>query len=80
MPRIKSSVASRKSRKRYLDAAKGYRGGRSRLIRTLAEAYYLLARIWPSMFAYQYILEAEITTLDEESTELPQPRATHAAG
>jgi large subunit ribosomal protein L20 len=31
-------VASRKSRKRYLDAAKGYRGGRSRLIRTVKEA------------------------------------------
>jgi 2-polyprenyl-3-methyl-5-hydroxy-6-metoxy-1,4-benzoquinol methylase len=43
--------------------------GRSRLVRRLASTYHMLARIWPSMFAYQYILEAEITTLDEESTE-----------
>jgi 2-polyprenyl-3-methyl-5-hydroxy-6-metoxy-1,4-benzoquinol methylase len=42
--------------------------GRSRLVRTLAGAYWVLARLWPEMFAYQIILEAEITTLDEEST------------
>jgi len=42
--------------------------GRSRLVRGLAGAYHLLARIWPEMFAYQMLLEAEITTLDEEST------------
>jgi SAM-dependent methyltransferase len=42
--------------------------GRSRLIRSLAFTYHLMARIWPSMFAYQYILEARITTLDEEAT------------
>jgi 2-polyprenyl-3-methyl-5-hydroxy-6-metoxy-1,4-benzoquinol methylase len=42
--------------------------GRSRLVRTIASSYHLLARLWPSMFAYQYVLEAEITTLDEEST------------
>lgn len=41
--------------------------GRSRLVRGLADAYHWLARLWPSMFAYQFILEAEITTLDEES-------------
>lgn len=41
--------------------------GRSRLIRSLAIGYHWLARLWPSMFAYQYILEARITTLDEES-------------
>jgi 2-polyprenyl-3-methyl-5-hydroxy-6-metoxy-1,4-benzoquinol methylase len=50
--------------------------GRSRLVQHLAAAYHWLARLWPSMFAYQYILEAEITTLDEESTELRQPHAT----
>ena len=42
--------------------------GRSRLIRGLESAYHRLARLWPSMFAYQNILEAQITTLDEEST------------
>ena len=34
----------------------------------LAAAYYTLARAWPSMFAYQHILEAEIITLDEDGT------------
>jgi SAM-dependent methyltransferase len=43
--------------------------GRSRFVRRLASTYHSLARLWPSMFAYQYVLEAEITTLDEESTE-----------
>ncbi|MEE2673231.1 MAG: bifunctional glycosyltransferase/class I SAM-dependent methyltransferase, partial [Myxococcota bacterium] len=42
--------------------------GRSRLVRALARLYHLMARLWPSMFAYQYVLEAEITTLDEEAT------------
>ena len=37
-------------------------------VRGLAAAYHVLARLWPSMFAYQYILEARISTLDEEST------------
>jgi methionine biosynthesis protein MetW len=41
--------------------------GRSKAVRAVADLYYLLARAWPSMFAYQHILEAEITTLDEES-------------
>ena len=45
--------------------------GRSRLVRMMASTYHLLARAWPSMFAYQYVLEAEITTLDEESTTRP---------
>jgi large subunit ribosomal protein L20 len=31
MPRVKSNVAAHKKRKKYLDAAKGYRGGRSKL-------------------------------------------------
>jgi 2-polyprenyl-3-methyl-5-hydroxy-6-metoxy-1,4-benzoquinol methylase len=44
--------------------------GRSRLLRTVARAYHRLARLWPEMFAYQFILEAEITTLDEEATAL----------
>jgi 2-polyprenyl-3-methyl-5-hydroxy-6-metoxy-1,4-benzoquinol methylase len=50
--------------------------GRSRLVRALASAYHALARLWPELFAYQFILEAEITTLDEEATLPPAaPRA-----
>ena len=30
-------------------------------------AQHLLARAWPELFAYQFILEATITTLDEEA-------------
>ena len=45
--------------------------GRSRFVRTLDLTYHLIARLWPSMFAYQHILEAQITTLDEESTAGP---------
>lgn len=43
--------------------------GRSRLIRGVSRLYHALATVWPEMFAYQLILEAEITTLDEEATE-----------
>jgi 2-polyprenyl-3-methyl-5-hydroxy-6-metoxy-1,4-benzoquinol methylase len=42
--------------------------GRSRLLQTVARTYHGLAQLWPQMFAYQFILEAEITTLDEEAT------------
>jgi methionine biosynthesis protein MetW len=42
--------------------------GRSRLISSVSRLYHGLARLWPELFAYQVILEAEITTLDEEST------------
>jgi 2-polyprenyl-3-methyl-5-hydroxy-6-metoxy-1,4-benzoquinol methylase len=45
--------------------------GRSRAVRTLARLYHLLARIWPELFAYQFLLEAEITTLDDEATAPP---------
>jgi large subunit ribosomal protein L20 len=38
MPRVKSSVASRRRRKKILKLAKGYRGGRSKLYRTAKEA------------------------------------------
>jgi 2-polyprenyl-3-methyl-5-hydroxy-6-metoxy-1,4-benzoquinol methylase len=40
--------------------------GRSRLIRSAARLYHRIARLWPEMFAYQLILEAEIRILDEE--------------
>ncbi len=42
--------------------------GRSRLVRGISATYHWMARIWPELFAYQNILEAEITTLDEEAT------------
>ena len=45
--------------------------GRSRLVRGLAAAYHALARAWPALFAYQFILEAEITTLDDDATSRP---------
>lgn len=41
--------------------------GRSRLMRSIARGYHTLARLWPEMFAYQIILEAEIITLDEDA-------------
>jgi SAM-dependent methyltransferase len=43
--------------------------GRSNLMRKLASSYHAIARLWPSMFAYQTILSAEITTLDDESIQ-----------
>ena len=38
MPRAKNSVASRARRKKILKQARGYRGGRSKLLRTATEA------------------------------------------
>ena len=38
MPRATNAPASRRRRKRRLDLAKGFRGGRSRLFRTATEA------------------------------------------
>jgi len=38
MPRAKNSVASRRRRKKILKAAKGYWGGRSRLLKTAKES------------------------------------------
>jgi len=38
MPRTKNSVASRERRKKYLKAAKGFWGGRSKLYRTARES------------------------------------------
>jgi 2-polyprenyl-3-methyl-5-hydroxy-6-metoxy-1,4-benzoquinol methylase len=37
--------------------------GQSRLVAALSEVYHLLARIYPKLFAYQFLLEAEGTTL-----------------
>jgi large subunit ribosomal protein L20 len=38
MSRVKRAVHARKKKKAYMKAAKGYRGGRSRLLRTVKEA------------------------------------------
>jgi len=38
MPRVKKSVKTRRRRKRILEEAKGYRGGRGRLYRIATEA------------------------------------------
>jgi large subunit ribosomal protein L20 len=38
MPRVSSSVASRNRRKKILNSAKGYRGGKSKLLRTAKDA------------------------------------------
>ena len=38
MPRVKNSVASRRKRKKILKQAKGYWGGRSRLLKTSKES------------------------------------------
>jgi large subunit ribosomal protein L20 len=38
MPRVKSTVASKHRRKKVLKAAKGFRGGRSKLYRTARES------------------------------------------
>ena len=40
MPRATNAPASRKRRKRILKKAKGFRGGRSKLIRTAKDAIY----------------------------------------
>ncbi len=37
MPRVKKAVKSRERRKKILSLAKGYRGGRSRLLRSASE-------------------------------------------
>lgn len=38
MPRAKNAVASRKRRKKILDAAKGYRGAKSKLLKNAKES------------------------------------------
>ena len=42
--------------------------GQSRLVAALSEGYHLLARLWPKMFAYQFLLEAEGTTVLDPGT------------
>jgi 2-polyprenyl-3-methyl-5-hydroxy-6-metoxy-1,4-benzoquinol methylase len=40
--------------------------GRSRSVRALSATYHAAARLWPEMFAYQFLLEAEVATLLDE--------------
>jgi SAM-dependent methyltransferase len=41
--------------------------GRSGTVRAIERFYHGLARLWPELFAYQLILEAEITILDDSA-------------
>jgi 2-polyprenyl-3-methyl-5-hydroxy-6-metoxy-1,4-benzoquinol methylase len=45
--------------------------GRSVWVQRIARAYHWIACAWPEMFAYQFILEAEIETLDDDATVSP---------
>ena len=38
--------------------------GTSRIPKLLEYVYYRIAKLWPKMFAYQFIIEAEISSLD----------------
>ena len=42
--------------------------GKSRFVRALSRVYHWIARAWPEMFAYQFLLEAEVTTLLDEGS------------
>lgn len=46
--RVKRGITAHRRHKKYLDLAKGYRGGRHRLYRTAREA---VERAWSNMFA-----------------------------
>src|SRR5262249_3227708 len=41
--------------------------GQSRLVAAMSELYHLLARIYPKMFAYQFLLAAEVATILDEA-------------
>lgn len=40
--------------------------GQSRTVGAIAHGYHLLARLWPGMFAYQFLIEAEATRFYDE--------------
>lgn len=40
--------------------------GQSRVLRAVSAASHALARLWPEMFAYQFILEAEVAALHDQ--------------
>jgi 2-polyprenyl-3-methyl-5-hydroxy-6-metoxy-1,4-benzoquinol methylase len=53
--------------------------GKSAPVAFASWSYHQLARAWPKMFAYQFLLEAEVTTLlDEEPNEPGSPPAGRA--
>ena len=43
--------------------------GKSRFLRFVDKFYYLFARFWPKMFAYQFVLEAKISSFRAEVGE-----------
>ena len=43
--------------------------GRSRIPKLLEYVYYRITKLWPKMFAYQFIVEAEISSLDFSTGE-----------
>jgi SAM-dependent methyltransferase len=47
--------------------------GQSRLVAGLSYLYHLAARVWPKLFAYQFLIEAEVTTLLD-----PEPNSAKA--
>ena len=53
--------------------------GRSRAVRALTTAYHALARWWPELFAYQFLLEAEVRTLLDDA-RVPRARSGRAPG
>jgi hypothetical protein len=52
--------------------------GQSRFVAALSEAYHALARVYPKVFAYQFLLEAEVTTLLDEAAESPERGSSSA--
>ena len=46
--------------------------GQSRVVAALSFLYHLLARAWPKLFAYQFLIEAEVTTLLDRPSATPR--------
>lgn len=38
--------------------------GKSKVLKLIDQAYYLLARLWPKMFAYQFVVQASLGSLE----------------
>lgn len=53
--------------------------GQSRFVAALSEAYHVLARVYPKVFAYQFLLEAEVTTLLDQAAESPAGGSSRAS-
>ncbi|SHN55151.1 50S ribosomal protein L20 [Desulfovibrio litoralis] len=58
--RVKRGMASHRRHKRYLDAAKGFRGGRSVLYRTAREA---VERAWANSFVGRKLRKRDFRSL-----------------